>query len=261
VTPASSTCIPRLLARLLARRRSPDSRARRLHHSGRYGQRGTGNYAGFLEHVIKPSPVRIVAYLNISFAGIFGFSKRIMIGESGDLRLMAPLDAVEAAEQNRDTLAGFKVRVGFNASGNSGIVPLDIARQAAEQVGNAHDGSHRRSSADAGGRAGAHAARRHPDPLFPGRFRTIPIARTEKYWTAVLDARRRGVLFDVGPWHGILLRSRRRASCSPMASWPDCISSDVHALCIDGPAFDLLTTCRNFVCHRNAAGRSDPGGD
>jgi len=29
---------------------------------------------------------------------------------------------------------------------------------------------------------------------------------------------------------------------------PDCISSDVHALCIDGPAFDLLTTMSKFLC-------------
>src|ERR1700677_591105 len=91
------------------------------------GSAGPGNYPGFLEHVIKPSPVRIIAYLNISFAGIYGFSKRVMVGESGDLRLMAPIDAVEVARANRDTIGGIKVRVGFNASGNSGTVPLDIA--------------------------------------------------------------------------------------------------------------------------------------
>ena len=98
------------------------------------GSAGPGNYPGFLEHVIRPSPVRILAYLNVSFAGIYGFSKRIMVGESGDLRLMAPIDAVEVAEANRDTIVGIKVRVGFNASGNSGLVPLDIARQVAERA-------------------------------------------------------------------------------------------------------------------------------
>jgi dihydroorotase len=29
---------------------------------------------------------------------------------------------------------------------------------------------------------------------------------------------------------------------------PDSISSDDHALCIDGPAFDLLTTMSKFLC-------------
>src|SRR6202021_3697178 len=79
------------------------------------GSAGPGNYPGFLEHVIRPSPVRIIALLNVSFAGIYGFSKRVMVGESGDLRLMAPIDAVEVALANRDTVGGIKVRVGFHA--------------------------------------------------------------------------------------------------------------------------------------------------
>ena len=29
---------------------------------------------------------------------------------------------------------------------------------------------------------------------------------------------------------------------------PDCISSDVHTLSIDGPAFDLLVTLSKFLC-------------
>jgi dihydroorotase len=34
------------------------------------GSAGPGNYPGFLQHVIRPSPVRIIALLNVSFAGI-----------------------------------------------------------------------------------------------------------------------------------------------------------------------------------------------
>src|SRR3984957_9990952 len=30
--------------------------------------------------------------------------------------------------------------------------------------------------------------------------------------------------------------------------YPDTISSDVHALCIDGPAFDQVTTLSKFLC-------------
>src|SRR3712207_7217101 len=47
----------------------------------------------------------------------YGFSKRVMVGESEELRLMAPLDAVEVTEANRDVIVGIKVRVGRNASG------------------------------------------------------------------------------------------------------------------------------------------------
>src|SRR4249919_3729731 len=96
------------------------------------GSAGPGNFAGFRKHVIEPSAVRILAYLHISFAGIFGFSNRIMVGESEELRLMAPLDAAEVADANRDVVIGIKVRVGLHASGTSGIVPLDIALEVAE---------------------------------------------------------------------------------------------------------------------------------
>src|ERR1700729_1029893 len=100
------------------------------------GSAGPGNYPGFLEHVIKPSsPVRILAFLNVSFAGIYGFARRVMVGESGDLRLMAPAEAVEVANANRDTIVGVKVRVGLHASQYSGVIPLDIARQTAEELG------------------------------------------------------------------------------------------------------------------------------
>ena len=99
------------------------------------GSAGPGNFAGFRKHVIEPSEVRILAYLHVSHAGIFGFSNRVMVGESEELRLMNPIDAARVADQNRDLVVGIKVRVGLHASGTSGIVPLDIALEVAEQVG------------------------------------------------------------------------------------------------------------------------------
>src|SRR5882762_4666915 len=99
------------------------------------GSAGPGNFAGFRKHVIERSDVRILAYLHISFAGIFGFSKTVMVGESEELRLMNPIDAVTVAEANRDLIVGIKVRVGFHSSGTSGIVPLEIALEVAEEVG------------------------------------------------------------------------------------------------------------------------------
>ncbi len=53
------------------------------------GSAGPGNFAGFRDHVISKSTPRIVAYLNISFAGIFGFAKRVYVGENGDQRLLS----------------------------------------------------------------------------------------------------------------------------------------------------------------------------
>ena len=64
---------------------------------------------------------------------------------------------------------------------------------------------------------------------------------------AVIEARKRGILFDIG--HGMgsfAFKTARTMAANGFA--PDCISSDVHALCIDGPAFDLLTTMSKFLC-------------
>src|ERR1700741_3395135 len=99
------------------------------------GSAGPGNFAGFRKHVIEPSQVRILAYLHVSHAGIYAFSDRVMVGESEELRLMDPVSAGEVANANRDVIVGIKVRVGRGASGNSGIVPLDIALQVANEAG------------------------------------------------------------------------------------------------------------------------------
>ena len=82
------------------------------------GSAGPGNFAGFRRHVIERSEARILAYLHVSFAGIYGFSSTVMVGESQDIRLMAPREAMEVADANRDVIVGIKVRVGRHASGD-----------------------------------------------------------------------------------------------------------------------------------------------
>src|ERR1700733_83450 len=72
------------------------------------GSAGPGNFAGFRKHVIEKSEVRILAFLHVSFAGIYAFSSRIMVGESEEIRLMAPIDAAEVADANRDIIVGIK---------------------------------------------------------------------------------------------------------------------------------------------------------
>jgi dihydroorotase len=226
--------------------------AMRLFHEGAVttlvdtGSAGAGNFKGFREHVIARAPVRIIAYLNISFAGIYGFSKRVMVGESGDMRLMAPIDTVEVARANRDVIAGIKVRVGRNASGFSGVAPLDIARQAAEQAAMplmVHIDEPPPMLADV-------LARLRPGDILTHCFRPFPncpAGPDGRVLDCVLDARARGVIFDIG--HGMGSFSFAIARTMLAAGFaPDCISSDVHALCIEGPAFDLLTTMSKFLC-------------
>lgn len=210
------------------------------------GSAGPGNFAGFRKHVIERSEVRILAYLHVSFAGIYAFSPRVMVGESEELRLMAPIDAADVASANRDVIVGIKVRVGARASGRSGTVPLDIALQVAEEVGMpvmAHIDEPPPSYEEV-------IARLRPGDVLTHAFRPYPNSPATAQGTvkqAVLDARRRGVLFDIGHGKGSFAFKTARAMLAN-GFLPDTISSDVHALCINGPAFDQVTTMSKFLC-------------
>ena len=63
----------------------------------------------------------------------------------------------------------------------------------------------------------------------------------------VLEARKRGELFDIGHGKGSFAFKTARAMLAGGFE-PDTISSDVHTLCIDGPAFDQVTTMSKFLC-------------
>jgi dihydroorotase len=210
------------------------------------GSAGPGNFAGFRKHVIERSQVRILAYLHVSHAGIFGFSDRVMVGESEELRLMDPISAVEVAEQNRDLIVGIKVRVGRNSSGTSGIVPLEIALEVAEQLGMpvmAHIDHPPPSYEEV-------VARLRLGDVLTHAFRPFPNSPTTAQGTVkriVLEARERGVLFDIGHGKGSFAFKTARAMLAN-GFYPDTISSDVHALCINGPAFDQVTTLSKFLC-------------
>jgi len=210
------------------------------------GSAGPGNFAGFRKHLIERSQVRILAYLHISFAGIYAFSPRVMVGESEEIRLMAPIDAMEVANANRDLIVGIKVRVGARASGRSGTLPLDIALQVADEVGMpvmAHIDDPPPTYEEV-------LARLRPGDTLTHAFRPYPNAPVTAQGTvkqAVNEARRRGVLFDIGHGKGSFAFKTARAMLAN-GFFPDTISSDVHALCINGPAFDQVTTMSKFLC-------------
>jgi dihydroorotase len=210
------------------------------------GSAGPGNFAGFRRHVIDVSAVRILAYLHVSFAGIYAYSRTVMVGESEELRLMAPAEAVQVAEENRDVIIGIKVRVGRNSSGRSGTAPLDIALQAANEAGlplMCHIDFPPPSYEDV-------LERLRPGDVLTHAFRPFPNAPVNPQGNvkeAVLRARQRGVLFDIGHGKGSFAFKTARGMLAN-GFYPDTISSDVHSLCINGPAFDQVTTLSKFLC-------------
>ena len=210
------------------------------------GSAGPGNFHGFRKHVIEPSAVRILAYLHVSFAGIYAFSNTIMVGESEEIRLMAPVEAVEVADKNRDVVVGIKVRVGRHASGTQGAAALDIALQVADETGMplmAHI-DHPPPSYE-------HViSRLRPGDVLTHAFRPFPNSAATAQGTVkpeVIAARKRGVLFDIGHGKGSFAFKTARAMLANGFE-PDTISSDVHTLCINGPAFDQVTTLSKFLC-------------
>ncbi|WP_374332512.1 amidohydrolase/deacetylase family metallohydrolase [Aestuariivirga sp.] len=210
------------------------------------GSAGPGNFMGFRKHVIERSQVRILAYLHVSHAGIYGFSNTVMVGESEDIRLMDPVTAAEVADRNRDVIVGIKVRVGRHASGDQGVAPLNIALQVAEETGlplMAHIDEPPPSYEEV-------IAMLRPGDVLTHAFRPFPNSPATAQGTvkpAVLAARKRGVLFDIGHGMGSFAFKTARAMLANGFA-PDTISSDVHALCINGPAFDQVTTMSKFLC-------------
>jgi dihydroorotase len=78
-------------------------------------------------------------------------------------------------------------------------------------------------------------------------FPNTPVSSDGTIKPTVITARERGVKFDIG--HG--MGSFAFATARPMLAGgflPDVISSDLHQLCLHGPAIDQAVTLSKFVC-------------
>jgi len=210
------------------------------------GTAGPGNFPGFRKHVIEPSmPVRILPFLNVSYPGIFAFSSTVMVGECSDLRLLDLRECVRVARENADLIVGIKVRVGRGAGGASGIGPMDMALEVAEELGlplMAHLDHPPPSRLEV-------MSRLRPGDILTHCFRPFPNAPSAPdggVRPEIKAARERGVIFDIGHGGGSFGYATGRAMLAAGFK-PDVISSDVHILSINGPAFDLLHTMGKFL--------------
>ena len=209
------------------------------------GSAGPGNFAGFRDHVIAHSKTRILAYLHVSHAGIFAFSPTVMLGESLDMRLMDTEHCAAVAMANPDLIRGIKVRLGANTSGVNGIAPLYHALAAADRAGlpvMCHIDRPPPRYEDV-------LAELRPGDTLTHCFKPFPNAPCHddgRIKEACWQARERGVLFDIA--HGAGSFDFGVAEKMLAGGFkPDIISSDVHVLCIDGPAFDNMETMSKFL--------------
>lgn len=209
------------------------------------GSAGAGNFDAFRDFVMVRSAYRILAFLNISFAGIFAFDHGLFVGEATRADLLPVDRCVAKVEANRDRLVGIKVRIGGPATGALGMGAFDLALEAAERVGlpiMAHIGR-------APPTYGELVARLRPGDILSHCYRPGPnslIGENGALLPEVREARERGVLFDVAHGMGAFdFKVVERALDRGFE--PDLISSDVHVVCVDGPAYDLLHTMSKLL--------------
>jgi dihydroorotase len=209
------------------------------------GSAGPGVMHGFRRHVIERSDVRILPFLNISFAGIFGLGVGINVGECTDLALLDPRICLEVAKRDADLVVGIKVRVGGGTSGPLGVVPMEIALEVAEHAGlplMAHLDKPPPPRDTVMNRLRRGDILTHCFRPFPN----APSAPDGSVYEDVLAARQRGVIFDIGHGRGSFGFETAMAMLKT-GFLPDVISSDVHVLSIDKAAFDLLVTMSKFL--------------
>jgi dihydroorotase len=204
------------------------------------GSAGALTLPGFREFVVRPAHARISAFLNISNIGL--------VGENHECANLAYLDVDlfrRLLDVNRDLVVGVKVRMGTPTVGDNGVEPLRRARRAADECALP---------------LMVHVAFGPPeiDEVLPFLkpndilthcFTGLTMKIVDDEGRLLEPARRAwdsGVVMDVG--HGTGSFSFQTAEALIAAGRkPDVISTDLHQLSINGPAFDLPTTLSKFL--------------
>ena len=202
------------------------------------GTTGFINFTEFHCHRIAKSQVRILAFLNISAAGI----PTPLAGELENLRMARPVETAAAIERHRGVLLGVKIRLGAMSADN-GLLALDRAIEAAETVG-----VPLMIHISRGAETPRILKRLRPGDIVTHCFQGRGDGLVDKgsVLPEALAARSNGVVFDVG--HGCASFSwdiARRAF--EHCFYPDTISSDLHRLSVERFSVDLPTSMTKFL--------------
>jgi len=156
----------------------------------------------------------------------------------------------EAAVANRDIVLGVKVYVGTNMNGRYSLDFLKIGRELGDQfqvpimvhVSFAPPETPEVLELLRAGDVLTHCNNGHTLGIVDSGYSEKP----GKLKPGVREARARGVLFDVGHGAGSFnFNAARNAMNNDFL--PDCISTDLHTGCINGPTYDLPTTMSKFL--------------
>jgi dihydroorotase len=204
------------------------------------GSAGALTLPGLREYMVDRARVRITAFLNISYIGLVGENYECANAAYLDVDLFRRL-----ADRNRDLVVGVKVRMGTPTVGENGLEPLRLARRAAEECElplMVHVAFGPPEIEDV-------LALMRPGDILTHCFTGLTMkivddeGRLHDFARRAWDA---GVVMDIGHGTG----SFAYATAEPLMAAgrrPDVISTDLHQLSIDGPAFDLPTCLSKFL--------------
>lgn len=204
------------------------------------GTAGALTVAGLRAFVAERARVRITAFLNISNIGL--------VGENHECANLAYLDVDlfrRLVETNRDFVRGVKVRMGTPTVGDNGIEPLRRARQAADECElplMVHVAFGPPAIEDV-------LSLMRPGDILTHCFTGLTMRLVDEDGRLLDFARRAwdsGIVMDIGHGTG----SFAYATAEPLMAAgrrPDVISTDLHQLSINGPAYDLPTCMTKFL--------------
>ena len=214
------------------------------------GSAGACTFPGFRVYAVEPATTRLLGFLNISLAGLAvgGKSDGTSAGElDGRAFINAPA-CIETIEANRDILVGVKVRLS-RAIAEDGKNEPEAYRAALEAAAAVKLPLmvHRAFSVvpyeECPGKMMAGDIYTH---CFHGFENTIADVDGTGVHQAMRDARARGVLHDIG--HGAGAFNWTAAElCAGEEFWPDVISTDMHSLTCNGPAYDMPTVMTKLL--------------
>jgi dihydroorotase len=216
------------------------------------GSAGAQTFPGFRRYIVEAARSRVLAFLNISAIGILGIHE----DEAAQIANCSVEEAVHTVEENRDVVVGIKMRASAEVVGDHDVVPLELARAAADRTGlplMVHIGQ---SPPSLGpilermkeGDILTHLFTGYDDRIIneEGKARNRIIDGEGRVRREVKKAREAGVIMDVGHGSGSFNFKVAEAALA-QGFKPDTISTDLHTESIEGPVYDLPTTMSKFL--------------
>lgn len=200
------------------------------------GDAGWLTLGNLLHNAVPQARTRIFAFVHISSIGLAG---SLSVGEMLNIDYADVRGCAKALAENPERLLGVKVRISDSIVGPNGLEPLRRALDAAALAGPAfrvmcHIGSAPGSLSDLLGLLRSGDILTH---AYSGAGNNI--VQNGNLLPAALEAKERGVIFDVGHGGGSFDYTICESAMQQGAT-PDTISSDIHAASINTPGYPTL---------------------